>query len=175
MIEQFAHITRSWRSLLAACSVVLALGIYMIYQTQNYSDPLAFWHAQADWGYDTSGWGIFRLATNTVTALGFVPPHQADMRLWLDVLSTVVFTLLALFTCVKLRPAYGVYSVLALVMPLAGGTMLSMTRHVLLLVPCYMLLGNWGSKARVHQVVLGISLPLMAYLTMLYSRWYWAG
>ena len=50
-----------------------------------------------------------------------------------------------------------------------------MTRYILMLVPCFVLLAHWGRRSWVDRLVLGIFLPLMAYFSVLFSHWYFAG
>ena len=50
------------------------------------------------------------------------------------------------------------------------GSVGSIVRYVLMLVPCYMLLGHRGRRGTVDRIVLGVFLPLMGYLTILYSH-----
>ncbi len=82
---------------------------------------------------------------------------------------------LVVMVAVKLRPAYAFYTGLVFFVPLSTGTVGSMTRYVLMLVPCFLLLAHWGRRAWVDRLVLCIFSPLMGYLAVLFSHWYFIG
>jgi hypothetical protein len=50
-----------------------------------------------------------------------------------------------------------------------------MTRYVLMLVPCFILLATWGRRGWVDRLVLAIFLPLTANFAILFSHWYFVG
>jgi hypothetical protein len=72
-----------------------------------------------------------------------------------------------------MRLSYGVFVVPTfLVSFLSEGThTTAMTRYVLMLIPCYVLLGVWGRARRVDQLVTLVSLPLMIYVAVLFCHW----
>jgi hypothetical protein len=72
-----------------------------------------------------------------------------------------------------MRPAYGFYTLLTFLIPgISSGTLFSMTRYTLMLVPAFMVLARWGRVAWVDRVVLGLSLPIMGYLAVTFSHNY---
>lgn len=176
--RQVGPALRSWRSILASGYVPVGLAVYMLFLLATFGDPLAFIHAQATWGRSTTPAGITRLWSNIVTNLQ-LGPHpwmgQLNTLTVLNVLSTIGFAPLVVMVIVKLRPSYAVYSGLTFLVPLSTGTVGSMTRYVLMLVPCFILLGAWGRRGWVDRLVLGIFLPLAAYCSVLFSHWYFIG
>ncbi len=175
---QLTTVVRSWRSLLAAAFVPVGLIAFMAYLSNTFGDPLAFIHVQATFGRDVSTSGAANLLSTTITRLNFGPGFfagQTNPRTVVDTLATLGFGFLVVALPFKLRPAHVIFTALTLLVPLASGTVSSMTRYVLMLVPCFMLLAYWGRREWVDRLVMGIFLPLMAYFTVLFSHWYFAG
>jgi hypothetical protein len=92
-----------------------------------------------------------------------------------DVLATLVFAPLVVLVALRMRPAYAVYTGLTFLVPLLTGTTASMTRYVLMLLPCFLLLAVWGRQQWVDRLIVGVSLPLLAYFAVLFSHWYFVG
>jgi hypothetical protein len=176
--RQLRPLLGSWRSCLAAAYVPLGLVAYMAFLKVTFGDPLAFIHAQATWGRTTTAAGITRIISGTIANLN-IGPHplagQINTLTIMNILSTFGFAPLVLLTILKLRPAYGLYAAMTFFIPLSTGTVGSMTRYVLMLVPCFLLLAAWGRRAWVDRLVLGIFLPLTSYFAVLFSHWYFAG
>ncbi|GAC1353418.1 MAG: glycosyltransferase family 39 protein [Herpetosiphon sp.] len=173
-----AAAVRSWRTVLVAALVPIGLVAYMTYLNSSFGDPLGFVHSVANWGRDVSGSGPLSLASHAMTRLhlGSHPlAGQISARTLLDILFTVIAAGLIAAVAAKLRPSFAVYCVLTFLAPLFTGTVSSMTRYVLMLVPCFMLLAVWGRRQWVDRLVLGVSLPLLGYFTILFSHWYFAG
>jgi hypothetical protein len=168
----------SWRSLLAAVYVGIGLLLYMAFLQLTFGDPLGFIHAQATWGRSTSAAGITKLFSNVVTNLNLGPnpwAGQLNTLTVLNVLSALGFAPLVIMCAFKLRPAYAVYAALTFFVPLSTGTVGSMTRYVLMLVPCFVLLAIWGRRSWVDRLVVAIFLPLTTYFAILFSHWYFVG
>ena len=171
-------ILASWPGFIAAAVVPLGLLSYMGYLTNRFGDPLGFIHVQATWGRSTSPSGITKLIPNTITGLYLganVMAGQINVYGLLNLLATLGFLPLVIMVARKMRPAYVAYVWLTFFVPLSTGTVGSMTRYILMLFPCFMLLGMWGQRSWVDRVVLGIFLPLMAFFAIVFSHWYFAG
>jgi hypothetical protein len=166
-----------WPALLAAAFVLLGLLSYMTYLGVMFGDPLAFIHVQATWGREVSPGGVGQLLSRTLAELQSGAPGAG----WLnpvalfDVLATLVFAPLVVLVALQMRPAYAVYSGLTFLVPLLTGTTASMTRYVLMLLPCFLLLAVWGRQQWVDRLIVGVSLPLLAYFAILFSHWYFVG
>ena len=175
---QIPAVLASWGVLAAAACVPLGLLAYMAYLSNTFADPLAFIHAQATWGRPAAGSGATKLVSHVIELLN-IGPHiwagQVNPKTLLELIFTLGFAPIVLAVALKLRPAYAVYTVLTFVAPLSTGTVGSMTRYVLMLVPCFILLAHWGRRGWVDRLVLAIFLPLLGYLTVLFSHWYFAG
>ena len=168
----------SWRSLLAAAYAPIGLAAYMGFLLLTFGDPLGFIHAQATWGRATSAAGITKIVGTTIANLNIGPSPwagQINTLTLLCLLSTLAFAPLVVMVMLRMRPAYAVYAGLTFFIPLSTGTVGSMTRYVLMLVPCFLLLARWCRRGWVDRLVLGIFLPLMSYFAVLFSHWYFAG
>jgi hypothetical protein len=176
--RQWQAVRSSWRSLIAAACVPLGLLAFMGYLTNKFGDPIAFITVQATWGRDVSASTTANLFSRSIDRLKIgtnVLGGTINPRALLELLFTIAFGLLLIAVPFKLRPAYAVFGALTFLVPLASGTVASMTRYILMLVPCFILLAYWGRRAWVDRVVVGIFLPLLGYFTVLFSHWYFAG
>lgn len=176
--EQMRAAWRSRSSLVAAAFATLGLIAYMAYLANAFGDPLAFIRVQSAWGRDISGAGITRIVTDTPGQLALGSRFwagQMNIYLVLDAIFAIGFGGLIVGAAFKLRPAYTVFAALTFLAPLASGTIGSMTRYVLMLLPCYLLLACWGRRAWVDRLVTVVFLPLFAYFAVVFSHWYFAG
>ncbi|MCU0491231.1 MAG: hypothetical protein MUD01_06570 [Chloroflexaceae bacterium] len=174
---QIKWILPAWPSLVAGCTVPLGLLAYMGYLASRFGDPLAFINSQAAWGRNTSPTAITQLSGNALSSLaaGNVWLGQFNGQVFLEMLTVAMVIPLVIGVALRLRPAHLLFVGLTFFVPLSTGTTGSVNRYLLMLVPCFMLLGLWGQKPWVERLVLGISLPLMAYSAVLFSHWYFAG
>jgi hypothetical protein len=180
-----AHIARQarlalggWQIAIYAGYVLVGLGAYMAFLQVTFGDPLGFIHAQATWGRSTGAGSITKIVSNVVTNLNLGPQPligQVNTLTLLNLLSTLGFAPLVLMVALRMRPSYAVYTALTFYVPLSTGSIGSMTRYVLMLVPCFMLLAAWGRRPWVDRLVLGVFLPLSAYFAVLFSHWYFVG
>lgn len=169
---------RHWPVLGAAGAVTFGLIAYMAYLANTFGDPLGFIHVQATWGRDVSAAGFSRLASNVRRQLniGVAPlAGQINVPVLLNLLFTLGFAPLVAATVFRLRPAYGVFAGLTFLVPLSTGTVGSMTRYVLMLIPCFLLLAHWGRRSWVDRLILIVFLPFLCYFTIVFSHWYFAG
>lgn len=178
LVAQARVALASWQSLLAAAYVAIGLVAYMAFLQTTFGDPLGFIHAQATWGRSTSAAGITKIVANVITNLNVGPSPwagQVNTLTIMNVFSTLGFAPLVILVAWKLRPAYAFYAGMTFFVPLSTGTVGSMTRYVLMLVPCFLLLADWGRRSWVDRLVLGVFLPLMSYTAVLFSHWYFIG
>ena len=176
--QQIRPALASWRGLAAAACVPLGLIAYMAYLANKFGDPLAFIHVQATWGRSTSPAGIMNIVGNVKRDLNIGANFwagQVNHKTLLDLIATLGFGILAIGVARKMRPAHAAFVALTILVPLSTGTVGSMTRYILMLVPCFMLLAVWGQRQWVDRLVLGVFLPLSAFFTIMFSHWYFAG
>ena len=176
--RQMRVVLASWPSLLAACYVPIGLVAYMAFLSLTFGDPLGFIHAQASWGRSTGAGSILNILTNIKTNLSLgdnIWVGQINTLTLLNLLATLGFAPLVLMAVIKLRPAYGIYAALTFYAPLSTGSIGSMARYVLMLIPCFLLLAVWGRRSWVDRLVLGVFLPLTTYFAIMFSHWYFVG
>jgi hypothetical protein len=161
--EQGGRLLRAWRGLLAAAVTPLGLLAYMLYLAHAYNDPLAFVHEEEKWGR-TFSWTHWP---------HILPSWPMTTTVAIDTLTVLIFAVLVVAVALRMRLSYGVFVVPTfLVSFLSEGThTTAMTRYVLMLIPCYVLLGVWGRARRVDQLVTLVSLPLMIYVVVLFCHW----
>jgi hypothetical protein len=100
---------------------------------------------------------------------------QINVNMLQDVIATIVFIPLVVAVILKMRPAFGMFTLISFLVPLMSSSILSMRRFVLILIPCYIILAVWGRRPWVDRVIVAVSLPLQAYLTILFTHWFFAG
>lgn len=178
LLRQVRLIFVDWRSLAAACMVPMGLISYMIYLQIAHGDALGFIHVQATWGRQVSTSGLAQLLPTTIRDLniGADPlSGQINTIALMATLATVVFLPILVPLAFKMRPAHVAFVGLTMLIPLTTGTTGSMDRYILMLIPSFMMLAYWGRRPWVDRIVVGISLPLLAYSAFLFSHWYFAG
>ena len=176
--QQLKLAMNSWRCIIAGSLVLTGLLFYMAYLSNAFGDPLGFIHVQSTWGREVSAGSAFKILGNTIRELNIGPNiwlGQFNPVILMDTLSTLVFIPLIIAVVLKMRPAHAVFVGLTFVVPLSTGTVGSMNRYILMLIPCFMLLAHWAKRSWLDRLVLGVSLPLMAYSSVLFSHWYFAG
>jgi hypothetical protein len=168
----------AWQSFLAALCSVTGLFIYMVYLNNVFGDPLAFIHKQSFWGRQVTGnWleGLFVNINNHLYLSGNFWMGQINANVLQDVIAIVVFIPLVIAVMIRMRPSYAIFTLLSFLLPLASSSVTSMRRYIVVLVPCFIMMALWGRRPWVDRMILAISLPLQAYLTILFTHWYFAG
>ena len=176
--KQIRPILKSWPSLLAAVFACLGLVAYMTYLTNAFGDPLAFIHVEATWGRSTSPGAITGLFQSIKTGLNIgsnIWAGQIDVNNLLNLINLIVFTFLVGAVAIKMRPTFSWFSVITFLIPLSTGTNGSMTRYVLMQLPCFMLLAYYGRRPWVDRLILAIFLPMSAFTAIIFSHWVFAG
>jgi predicted membrane protein len=177
-LQQIKLIPKAWKAYLAAAFSTIGLIGYMAYLANTFGDPLGFIHVQATWGREVSGAGIGRLIPDTIKNIGIGQNFwvgQFNVYYLLCTIATLVFGVLVIISLFKLRPAYSFYALLTFLVPISTGSVGSMTRYILMLIPCFLLLAKWGKSPLVDKIVLSFFLPLMGYLAVMFSHWYFVG
>ena len=170
-------IPRAWTAILAAVGTAAGWLSFMLLLQRQVGDPLAFIHTNAGWGRGISWDWLPRLVTNTIGGLQFgenLLAGQFNANNFKDVAALAIFLPIVAAVMIKLPAPYGWFTFLVYMLAPISGSLESMRRFVLWLLPCYMLLGVWGKRPWVDRVIIAVSLPLQAYLTILFSHWYFA-
>lgn len=92
-----------------------------------------------------------------------------------DLIFTVVFTLLTIGAAVRLRPIYGIYAVVFLLFTTGWGSFSGMTRYSLILFPAFMILGLAGRHRLFDRLYVSLATGFAALFMILFAHWGWVG
>ena len=162
--------------LIAAAGGALGTAAYLAYWQVRAGDWLAPLQRQATWQrrfqppWETIGDATWR-------ALVFVGERYGGYYL-LDWLLVVPFVAASVFVVMRYRPAYAVYVVGGLLIPLSyvfePRPLMSMPRFVLPLFPAYWAIAEVLARLRVPRAAtIGVCAALLGALTLLFVNWYY--
>lgn len=184
---------RSWRPRFPVRRDVLWLALvpagfvaYAIYQAHQFGDPLASLHAQTFWSREFKGplaavWyaipktgeACYELFTGSHD--GFESPISKLANA--GALALAFVAIAGMFR--RLPPAYGAYTVLALLLPLSSPVpqhpLMSVPRYMAVLFPIHMWMATHTADRRRLAIVLVASGAMLAVLSLKFSTWGWAG
>ena len=162
---------------MAICLVPLGLGVYMIYLQQHFGDSLMFLHSQPAFGADRSD-RIVLLYQVLWRYIKMLMTVQLGSLLYFRVLqelvSSLVFLILAVVSFKKVRLSYAVFAILSFITPTLTGTFSSMPRYVLVMFPAFIVLGKWfENRDRLWRFWIGLSVILLIIDVSLFltGRW----
>ena len=162
---------------MAICLVPLGLGVYMIYLQQHFGDALMFLHSQPAFGADRSD-RIVLLYQVLWRYIKMLMTVQLGSLLYFRVLqelvSSLVFLILAVVSFKKVRLSYAVFAILSFITPTLTGTFSSMPRYVLVMFPAFIVLGKWfENRDRLWRFWIGLSVILLIIDVSLFltGRW----
>jgi hypothetical protein len=155
------HIGWRWRAIrapaLAALLPPLGLGLFMLYQWQRFGTPFAFLIAQRQWkNWFSPPWVIPERLVKAFMDLPSWPNAAFQAIFWL---SFIVLTIVALR---RLPLLYSLTLLLFLVPPYFSNWPWSISRHVLLGFPAFVLLALWTERPWTRRLlVAGLCVLLM--------------
>jgi hypothetical protein len=151
----------------ALAPVPLALAGFCAFAYSLSGDPLAWLHAEAQWGYSLghAPWQLLLSLIGRVLKHGaydyfFLSP-MAPFRLFHG-LAALIFIALTPAVFARLGAAMGAYVLVSLLVPLTGNALEGVGRYAAVLFPVFMTLGTIRS-ARLHEALL-ISAALLRAL-----------
>ncbi|MBZ0279864.1 MAG: hypothetical protein K8L97_03930 [Anaerolineae bacterium] len=151
-------------SLLVICLIPLGLLVYMLYLWASVGNPVAFWTAQAAWGFQSLGPVAIIIRDLERMLAGELP--------YFTVLNILAF-LVVLGICVPIGrrwgASYAFYTALSVLIPMSSRTE-SMIRYILVLFPAFMVLGIWGRNIWFDRVYKITCLPFLALFTALFVK-----
>lgn len=188
----FAARTRglTWRASLrpaelAAVAGGLALPIatllgYWGYLAARFGSPLSALQAesQVDTGRHLT-WPFIGFARAGHALLDYgASPNYYQAHIFLDVCFTLLFIALAVLMFGRLPLPYALYTGANLVLELCTPghnwyALSSYMRFMLVVFPLFMLLGVWGHRSWVDRLILGLSVPLLGLLTVIFLLGGW--
>lgn len=150
---------------------------YLYYLQINLGDALFFWHAQPIFGAERSGGTLILLPQVLIRYLKiFLTVSPKNQIFWIS-FSEVFFTMIALYTLLvshlkKVRFSYLIFSWLSFITPSLTGTLSSMPRYVLVILPIFIMLGMINSR-RTKILLLSFSILLLIIFTYIFTRGQW--
>lgn len=180
--DAFRHLGQTlrsaWRVVVALLLAPLGFVAYASYLQVVFGDFLLFSRAQD--AYERSGniTRVFDVFVITAEDLKTGPRFlagQMDPNYFMPLVVTLVALPFVVAVAVRMRPAYGFFTVMSYVLPLASTTVLSMNRYIMTIVPVFLLLAMLGKRDWVDKLIMLWSLPLMAYTAIVFSHAIFAG
>jgi hypothetical protein len=158
--------------------VPLGLGAYLAWCGVAHGDVLAPLHAQRHWGHEFHGplsgaWLGVRGVFADGLGRGFEPPLVV-----VGELAALLFAAAGgLGALRRLPPAYGVYALLAVAVPLSSPwpehPLMSLPRYVAVLFPLHMWLATWTRTRARYAVALGVSAVGLGLGAAQFATWGW--
>ncbi|MEP7292181.1 MAG: mannosyltransferase family protein, partial [Chloroflexota bacterium] len=161
---------RLYRIVLAFVPPLLFAG-YILLAGVSVGDPLAFFKT-----FDTT-WG--RVAGTPIQAFTvYFSGEEVSLfgwRLsWLDLLLTLVYLALsALLLREKTTRLWGVFALVAILVPVASGSLLSMPRYGAAIFPFTILLGKWADRVPKQVLIYGAAAALALLFLTRFVTWRW--
>ncbi len=142
--------------------------MFPVYLFLRFGDPLAFIHVQEAWKREVAyPWDAFlNYLREPVAAHAF----RGSL---LDLAVTTVALVLLVIGVRKLPLRYTIFATLVLFSSISTGTLTSMVRHTMGAFPLFMTLGYYGRAKWLDQVIVVVSVGLLAVLSVMYALWYW--
>lgn len=163
---------RHWKSLFAIQFIPLGLVAYMFFLDARFGDPLAFVAAQGAWG--RHGWTLpYKTIWHGFLTVFHMPPagNPLASRVALDASLSLGAILLSFFVARRLGLSYGLYTLLAVLLPAGTGNTMSMSRYIAVIFPLFMLLATWGRSQWVDRLVTVVFLFGLGLLTTVFVNW----
>lgn len=142
----------------------LGTALFFLYHRLWFGNGTLFFEVEKSWGR------AFAINADHLSTFG----RAATTNLAIDIAVVVLVLIAAVFVMYRIRVSYGLYMLASLVVPIGTGTLISISRFALTLVPLFIL----GASIRNRVVNWGwvlLSTMLFALMTVLYVNWYWAG
>ena len=169
-------------TLLSLVFIPFGLFAYMGYLAVTFDDPLAFVHAQANWG--RTGLSnplapIWQAITEVAIAAQNGALVQGVPHLWraaLDAAAAILGLALVIPVWRRLGSGYGIYVLLSVLLsPASGGTAQSLLRYVLVIFPLFMLLAHWGRRPALNAIITITFATLMGACMAIFANWGFVG
>jgi hypothetical protein len=160
----------------ALALVPLGFGAFCAYAFRLTGDPLAWLHAQAQWGYTVGNrpWVELMRLLDGLERQGLYGYFFSDPLApyyFLHGMVALAFVALTPSVFTRVGPALGAYVAVSLYLPLSGNALEGIGRYAATLFPVFMLLGTITSR-RVHEVILIGSALVLSLLTSLFAGFY---
>ncbi len=161
------------KDFLAVCVVPLGFLVYVYLNYQLLGDPLYFVKVQGDYfgRHVASFWEGLRNAF--VFTYSKMPGEQITLG-YSEAFAGIIGMFASLFAF-KVRPSYGVYSILALFTVTFNSFWIGTPRYLLSIFPLFILMGRVGEKSELMRfVMVFLSLTLLTIFLSLFVQGKWA-
>ncbi len=173
----FSHQKRTLRLLIPAGASLIGLLAFMVYQKITFGSFFLFLHAQKEWGRTTSlnpvsiVAGLWNELNVAIESHAFDP---AFMVYATEVLFTLFGIGAVLFLFYRGKREYALLSATFLLLPLVSGTLYSMPRLILPIVPLFSIFfaAHMRNEWIRHMLIVGCVLLWTLFLTA-FTRLYW--
>jgi Gpi18-like mannosyltransferase len=159
-----AALRTGWPVLLLICLIPLGLLAYMLYLALTFNDPVAFWSAQAAWGFESSNPLAVIIHDMERVARGELPYFT-----YLNILAFFAVLWLTIPIARRLGVGYALYTLLSVLVPMFSRTE-SLIRYILVLFPAFIIVGIWGRNRSLDMALRVIWLPFLALFTALFVK-----
>jgi hypothetical protein len=145
-----------------------AFSVVPLVLARQVGGPWAFLTGASHWGRSITE----PLATLARAAFGLGSAGLID---GLDLLAAVGLLAVTVVALRWLDPAYGLFALLSVALPLCSGRVHSMDRYSMSVLPVFLVLARVTRRAAVARAVFAASVGLMLVQTALFVSWRWAG
>lgn len=158
---------------------ILGIATYMFYLWKVTGDPLNFLHtvgifgAQRSSSFITLPQVLYRYIFKILPVLNY-QYFPVVFSTWLEFILSLLFTVLSVYSFVKLRLSYSVFLALGYIIPTLSGSFSSMPRYVLVLFPAYILLSLILTKNKRFLIAFSIASTILLVISFaFFARGYW--
>ncbi len=153
---------------------LLGLLSYMRFLKVKFGSYFLFVSSQTAW-HDEYAFNFFKIITdyfnNIFINISDNLSYQTSITF--DFSFFILALILSILVFFYVRKSYGVYALLATLIPAFSGIMVSMSRYILIIFPIFILLAKFGRKKIVNSGVMIIFTSLLAYFIILFVNNYW--
>lgn len=172
-LELWLQKRRFTREFLYLLLVPCGMLIYFSYLGLRFGDFWMFFKAQAACVPPRHlSWKVWQPFSSQAGNLLHDPFGPAFVLPWFEVASLALALVSGILCFKRVRPSYGLYTVLAILPPLTAGLTQGATRYVAVLFPIFLLLAGRGPERAGQRGWLLISIMLLAFFALLFSRFF---
>lgn len=149
---------------------VFGVALYMIYLAATTSDPFKFLKVQDLWQRSITD------PVSTIAPYLWLPlTMQAQpINVWLDLGFTLLFLMVLILGISKIPGSLWIFSMFAILIPAATGTLTSMPRYLLSSLGAFIIIGQFlEEKPRLKIPVWAVSLLLQIFFAVRFINGYW--
>ncbi len=178
LIEYLDQQNFNWRKIKKDILALLLLPagalVYMTFLKIKFGSFWLFASSQKIWHLDTAFNPFFTLQKywqNIFITISSNLPYQSAISIDFAFFASVL--LLSILIFFKLRKSYGIYALLATLIPAFSGILISMSRYALVIFPLYLLLARWGENKIANFVIMTLFTTLLSFFLTLFVHDYW--